>query len=85
MGQPITESEASNKWCPQTLVARTIQHASQDDLPGAQTIVVVNRDPSNRDPFVGSHCVGSNCMHWSWLEGRGSTKKGYCGLSGKQS
>jgi hypothetical protein len=88
MGHAITEDEAPSKWCPQSLVARHVGGGQQDDDLGQAippAVAVTNRQPGSRDPFDGSHCVGSMCMHWSWLEGtgRGPSKKGYCGLSGK--
>ncbi len=78
MGQLITENEASQKWCPEARVARVVEQ-----VDGSSVVVATNRNPGSRNPFEGARCVGSECMHWCWTEGRGPTKKGYCGLSGK--
>jgi hypothetical protein len=74
----ISENEASQKWCPEARVPRLINIAE-----GVEEAVAANRNPGSRNPFEGARCVGSECMHWCWTEGRGPTKKGYCGLSGK--
>ncbi len=79
MGQSYNEVDASLHWCPEARVASIVEMAN-----GVMNAVPVNRHPERRDPFEGAHCVGKVCAHWQWMPGgRGGTRKGYCGLSGK--
>lgn len=79
MGQSYSEVDAPLHWCPEARVASIVE------MPNSVlNAVTVNRHPDRRDPFEGAHCVGKVCAHWQWMPGgRGETRKGYCGLSGK--
>jgi hypothetical protein len=77
----MTEEEAKNKWCPQTLASDC-----PDEINGREAVYFAG----------GIRCRGSECMAWRWDEPDGlamsemeqqdavrPSTSGYCGLVGK--